>query len=294
MLSLNRTFALSVALFLLVPASAHAQGDGGGWLSEFKFDQLRFVFWPGGVENRQDSDGKGSAIIVQADKVAITEWDALDVRHCIDGDDTWCSYPEVAQLCPNSANTCRNGQVEVGEIQSFQTIAQVVLRSKIEKVDQLADTLETNITVGGLQAKSVKIMKLVIHGAEGVVDSNETIFADVEAKATYENDKDATSHVIHIGELKLKDDGFIYKQAIWKIGPSGWKYDAGATAPDAGKKFMSDAGYFSSQDQFEQLSVGGVDLHIVKAEGAGRSPGVAPVLVLAVLVAVVLVVNRRK
>lgn len=291
MLSLNRVFALTIALFFLVPASANAQDDGDGWLSEFKFDQLRFVFWPGGVENRQDSDGKGSAIIVQADKVAITEWDALDVRHCIDGDTSWCSYPELAELAGGN----NDGEVTAPETQSFQTYAQIGIRSQIQKVDQLADTLQTNITVGGMQAKSVKIMKLVIHGAEGVVDSNSTIFADVEAKATYENDKDAASHVIHVGELKLKDDGFIYKQTIWKMGPSDWKYDAGATTPDAGKKFVSDAGYFSSQDQFEQLSVGGVDLHAVKAEGGGgRSPNIAPILVLGVLAAVVLVVNRRK
>lgn len=291
MLLLNRIFAVSIALFLAVPVAVTAQEEEDGWFSEFKFDQLRFVVWPSGVENRQDSDGKGSAIVVQADKVAITEWDALDVRHCIDGDTSWCSYPELAELAGGN----NDGEVTAAETQSFQTYAQIGIRSQIQKVDQLADTLQTNITVGGLQAKSVKIMKLVIHGAEGVVDSNTTIFADVEAKATYDNDKDAKSHVIHVGELKLKDDGFIYKQTIWKMGPSDWKYDAGATSPDAAKKFVSDAGYFSSQDQFEQLSVGGVDLHVAKAEGGnGRSPGIAPVLVLAVLVAVVLVVNRRK
>ena len=290
MLPLNRLFALSVALFFLVPASAAAQEEEEGWLSEFKFDQLRFIVWPSGVENRQDSDGKGSAITVQADKVAITEFDALDVRHCIDGDETWCSYPEIIQAGGGGNN---DGDVTAAEVQNFQTFAQLGIRKAIPKVDQLADTLQANITVDGMQAKSVKIMKLVIHGAEGTRDSNATIFADVEAKATYDNDKDAKSHKIHVAELKLKDDGFIYKQTIWKMGATGWKFDAAATSADA-KKFVSDAGYFSSQDQFEQLSVSGIDMEVAKAEGGGRSPNVGPILVLAVIAAVLLVVNRRK
>lgn len=287
--ALDRVFALSLALFLVVPVSVAAQDGDGAWLSEFRFDQLKFVFWPSGVENRQDSDGTGSALTVHADKVAITEWDALDVRHCIDGDDTWCSYPELAR----AAGGNKNGEVEENEVSSFQTFAQIGLRSQIEKVDQLADTLQSNITVDGLQAKSVKIMKLVLHDVVGTVDSDETIYADVEAKATYDNDKDAKSHLIHIGELTLADDGFIYEQTLWTMGPAGWKFDAGATKPERAKRFVSENGYFSSQDQFESLSDDGVDLSAVKSGGAKKSPDIAPIALFAALVGVAALLRRR-
>jgi hypothetical protein len=284
---LKRSFALLLALFLAVPATVTAQD--GDWLSTFEFDQLKFVFWPAGVENRQDSDGKGSAITVHADRVAIKDWDALDVRHCIDGDQEWCSYPELAR----AAGGNNNGQVEPKEIQSFQTFAQIGLRSQIEKVDQLADTLQANITVDGLQAKSVKITKLVLHGAEGTVDSNETIFADVEAKATYENDKDAKTHLIKVGTLKLKPDGFVYKQSLWSMGPAGWKFDTAGTKPNEAKPFVTEKGYFSSQDKFEQLSATGIELVATKGEASKKSPGIGAVAILGALAVAFVVLRRR-
>lgn len=278
-----KRIALLVPLLALLgaPVASAQQGD---IFELFQFRELKFQFWPSGVENRQDSDGKGSAIIVHVGRVRVEDWDALELRHCIDGDADWCTYQ-----IPGGNN---DGNITARELEDFQTFAQIGLRSAVPTVDALMDTLQENLTVDGLKGKNVKIIKVVFENASGPVDRNDTIMVDIDAKVTYENEPKASKYLIRIGNLSLRPD-FVYDNAIWVLGGSGYQFDASATNPVGAKARVNPQGYFSSQTQFEDLSVQGLEFTITKGSPGKRSPGLEPLALLGALAALV-VVRRRE
>jgi hypothetical protein len=274
-----------VAVIFLVPPAA-AQGDS--IFSEFHFRDLKFEFWPSGVENRQSSDGSGSAITVHVNEVRVEGANAQELRHCIDADQSFCSYDT------SFFNGNKDGKVTTDEVESFQRLAGATLKRIIPRVADLAERLQKNVTVDDKQAKAAaSITKLAFQGAEGPTTSNATIIATIDAKVTYDNDGGAKKHDIAIGELSLKKELFFGQNVIWVTPVAGWGYDTKATRPDGAKSLVNSHGYFSSQAQFEDLAKSGLHLTAAKGAGSKKSPGPELGVVLAGL-ALLLMVGRRR
>lgn len=272
--------AVVATVFLLsVLGSASAQEQ---IFLEFKFQDLRFVVWPAGLENRGGTDGKGSAITIHVNDVRIDDDAAVELRYCIDD-------PEV---CGN-LGADGDGTVEPLEVQNFENLTRFGIRSKVERVDQMLNALESNITVDGVPGKNSGIFGARLEGAEGPVDSDAQILATIEAKVTFDNDARAARHAIHVGNLSLRQDGFTYSNALWVVETKGWRFDAPSTQPAAAKPLVNEKGYFSSQSQFERLSGDGFDLSVVKESARKKSPGPDAALLLLALPIALLAVRYR-
>lgn len=263
------SFALAAALLVSVVPVGVAQDE---IFLEFKFTDLRFQVWPAGLENRANSDGKGSAITVHVNDVRIENEAAVELRYCIDEPD----------YCGNLGADA-DGTVEPAEVQSFENLTKLGIRSKVKRVDQMLDSLKANLTIDAAPGKTSAIYAADFRGAEGPVDSMAQILATIEAKVTFDNDPKAAKHVVHVGNLSLKQDGFTYTNAIWTTAIAGWRFDAAATVPVEAKNQVNSQGYFSTQAKFETLSGKGFDLTVVKETARKKSPGPDAALLLLAL-----------
>jgi len=250
--------------------------------SHFNFKDLKFQFWPGGLED--DADREGSAITVHVTKVEVKDLDAVEFRHCIDADMSFCSYN-----IPSSGN--QDGQVTAAEVADFKILVQAGLQGYVPKVRDFMNTLRTNISVDGQKAKLVNIYSVVITGAEGDTDSNATILVDLDAKALYKNDYKAAKHVVKIGNMTLRP-GFSYTNAIWAAGDASWSFDPTSTKPESAKSVVNQHGLFTAQTSYESLGEKGLELTLVKGASKGKSPGLEVPLLVAVLVGLALVRRR--
>lgn len=248
--------------------------------SHFTFDELRFKFWPEGLED--DPDREGSAITIHVTRAEVKEIDAVEFRHCMDGDMSFCSY-EIP-----GGN--QDGTVSTDEVNSFKAFVPFI-QTKVPKVKEFMDTLRNNVTVDAQKAKFVNIFNVVITGAEGDTDSEAPILVDLDAKALYKNDYKAAKHVVTVGNMTLSP-GFSYNKAIWAAADPSWVFDPGATKPDGAKSVVNQHGLFTAQASYESLGEKGLELTLVKGAAKGKSPGVElPILVLG-LVALALVRRR--
>ena len=250
--------------------------------SHFNFKDLKFQFWPGGLED--DADREGSAITVHVTKVEVKDLDAVEFRHCIDADMSFCSYN-----IPSSGN--QDGQVTAAEVADFKILVQAGLQGYVPKVRDFMNTLRTNISVDGQKAKLVNIYSVVITGAEGDTDSNATILVDLDAKALYKNDYKASKHVVNIGNLTLRP-GFAYGNAIWASADAGWRFETSSIKPDSAKSVVNQHGLYTGQLSFETLSEKGLELTLVKGSGGSKSPGLELPLIALALVGLAMVRRR--
>lgn len=257
-----RRLAFAVIVVFLAPTAAAQQSE---IFEEFQFRQLKFQVWPSGVENRAKTDGVGSALTVHVDRAVIEDLDAVELRHCIDGDASFCSY----EIPGGNAD----GVVTAAEVESFQSFAQVGLRAAVPRVNDFAKTLQNNVSVDGLPGKNVALTRVEFEGAEGSTDSNATVLAFIDAKVTYDNDAAAKRHTIVVGNLSLQPHGFVYDNAIWTTAAEGWGFDAAATQPDAARSLVNVNGYFSPQAQFESLAEDGLTFTMAQGAGEKKSPG---------------------
>lgn len=275
-----RSLLFAVLALLLAPAAAAQQSE---IFEEFQFQQLKFQVWPGGVENRAKSDGVGSAVTVHVERAVIEDIDAVELRHCIDGDESFCTY----EIPGGNAD----GVVTAAEVESFQTFAQVGLRAAVPRVNDFAKTLQNNVSIDGLKGKNVALTRVEFQGAEGNTDSNTTVLAFIDAKVTYDNDAKAERHTIVVGNLSLHPQGFVYADTIWVVVAEGWGFDAAGTQPDTARSLVNVNGYFSPQARFESLAEQGLTLVVAKGAGAKKSPG--PELVVLVGAIAVAAMLRR-
>jgi hypothetical protein len=287
--------AIAILLFLGTLAVPTAPADQGQIFTVFAFDTLKFEFHPEGVEKSASSDPEGSAIRIFVVNVAVVEWDAYDLRHCIDGHED-CEYPIIWQ-----ANN--DGQVQAEEVEAFQKVANSVAKS-IEEVGNLTRLVQENITVDGVNSASPQVTSLRFENAAGPIDSMDRIDAYVDVTARYDNDADADSHTIQVRGLDLAGDGFEYGEAIWTVQPGdGWAYDPSATEPPSAASKVSADGWVSDQASFETAtaSSSGLSLAVVRAQGedGGGSPSNGLLIVLAgvgvaIVVAGAVALGRRQ
>ncbi|HLE47007.1 MAG TPA: hypothetical protein VI818_01820 [Candidatus Thermoplasmatota archaeon] len=267
-----------LAAATLLAAPVHGQD----LFSHFQFKDLKFQFWPEGLED--DADREGSAITVHVTRVEVKDLDAVEFRHCIDSDMSFCSY----NLPPTGD---QDGTVERDEVADFRNIVQVGLQGYVPKVREFTDTLRHNITIDGQKATLVNIYNVAITGAEGDTDSNATILVDLDAKALYKNDYKAAKHVVKIGNMTLRP-GFSYTNAIWAAGDASWSFDPTSTKPESAKSVVNQHGLFTAQTSYESLGEKGLELTLVKGASKGKSPGLEVPLLVAVLVGLALVRRR--
>lgn len=279
---MRRIVALSVLVLLAYSAPVAAQDD---FFSEFHFKKLQFKFWPSGVDNRQKSDGAGSAITVHVDEVRIEGINAQELRHCIDGDPSFCSY----QIPGGNAD----GTVTSDEVQSFENISIAAIKSAVPRVGKMATMLQKNVSVDGMAGKNAVITRVQFKGAEGKTSSEALVLAYIDAKVTYENDPKAKSHTIKVDDLPLKEEFFIYDNALWVSGNDRWSFDREATSPGEAKNLVNSQGYFSTQDRFEQLSTQGLQIKVQEGGGSKRSPGPEAAAILGTLALLAILIRRR-
>lgn len=277
---LRPTLATAAALILLAQP-VHAQED---FFSEFHFNKLEFKFWPAGVENRQESDGVGSAITVHVDRVLIEADSAWELRNCIDGDSGVCTY--------DIPGGNQDGTVTADEVESFEQFAKIGIKSRVPRVGKFAEMLQQNVSVDGMQGKTAVITRVDFQGAEGSVESDADVIAYVDAKVTYDNDPKAKTHTIRIDDLPLKSELFLYDSVLWVAGVPKWSFDTKATTPDGAKPRVTAEGYYSNQDTFESLAATGMEIQ-VKEGGAKKSPGVGFAALVGVVALAAVALRRR-
>jgi hypothetical protein len=218
------------------------------------------------------------------DEVKIEDLSASELRHCIDHEMSFCAY--------DIPGGNEDGTVTAEEVDSFERFAQIGIKSKVPRVGKFAEMLQKNVTVDGLQGKTAIITRVDFQGAEGKIESEETVIAYVDAKVTYDNDPKAKTHVIKVDDLPLKSELFIYQSALWVTSTDKWGFDAGATTPQAAKDRVSAKGFFSNQDTFETLAANGMQIQV--KEGAGKkSPGIEAGLLIAAVGVLAVALRRR-
>lgn len=272
---LARTLAAGlVTLALLTPVST-AQSD---FFVLYSFEELVFEFHPEGLPKTHADDPDGSALVVKVRSVAVDDWHAYDLRHCMDGQDS-CEYYNPSNPAWE-AN--QDGEVQTSEVEGF-TEAISAFVAFIPEVRNLTDLAQNNMTVDGEHSSKPRIQSVVFEGAEGSIQSQDMITAQVEIVARYDNDAGSDRHVIRVDDLPLREQGFTYDSVRWGVtGEEAWVFVPEATQPAEARSNTTAAGYTGSQDAFEPLTEDGFVLETAQEGGdGGGSPGVGVLLVLA-------------
>jgi hypothetical protein len=276
--------SVGLALVLLTPAAAAQEG----FLVTFHFDTLWFKFHPLGLASTK---AKGSGIEVFAQNVNIAGDEVKDLRHCIDG---WgepdCSYGNLLQVAGYEAN--KDGQVTAQEVADFKPFA-LLGAGQIPKIQRLSQVLKDNVTVDGVAGGTPRVVELDFREAEGGVDDTAPAHADVKVEVGYENDRNAKHHEIHMHDLGLQAEGFLYNEVRWTLEDDPkWDYKPDQTLPGSVKGRVTKDGWTSNQGDFESAT--NETLRLVVELPKKKTPGPEALAILgAVAVALVLVVRRR-
>lgn len=280
--------ALFVLGFAPVPVGSQAFGI------DFEFNVLKFTFLPEGFEGSGDEGG--SALEAYADRVQIKDADALDLRHCIDGQRD-CSYYDALQVAGYRGN--QNRVVEQNELNNFQILAPLGVKQE-PKIVALNNLLQHNLTVDGLEGKRPRVDNVTFAGALGDIESQATVDAFITIEVEYDNDKKAKTHEVVVRDLSLTSQGFAYGNAVWIHKSSrSWSWSTDATQPPAAKTFVTKEGWFSTQPQFEDSTKGPLKLVIeqkgsaISAGGMGLWIALGLFILLALAVLAFLLLRRR-
>lgn len=257
-------FVLLPALALLVP-TASAQGVDLG--IDFTFDQLRFTFHPNGPE--ASGDEGGSSLDIFADRVKVEGDKALDLRHCIDGQDD-CSYSGALKLVGYAGD--KNGEVEATELQNFQQLAPLGVEQE-PKIVALNGLIRHNISVDGKEGGRPHVTEVTFEGVLGPANSTATVDAFITIEVEYNNDKKAKSHTIEVRDIDLTAQGYAYGNAVWvDQAVKNWQWNAKKTEPASVRGFVTADGWTSTQTQFEESTLGPLKL-VVEQKSGKRAPG---------------------
>lgn len=280
--------AATLAVLLLVAPAANAQND---FFVIYSFEELNFEFHPEGLPKTHADDPDGSALVVKVRDVAVEDWRAQDLRHCMDGQSS-CEYynPDNPKWEAN-----QDGEVQASEVQEF-TEAISVFVTFIPEVRELTDLAQQNITVDDEHSKKPRLQSVVFENAEGPINSTDAITAHVDIVARYDNDAGADRHVLRADGLPLRDKGFTYDTVRWTVASedAAWQFVPDATQPSDARANTTEAGYASGQTAFETLTEQGFSLETAKQSEGGGSPGFGAVAAAAAVACAVAFLTLRR
>lgn len=269
---MNRILVPLVAGTLLALPSAAAQGLEEQ-MEEFRFAEFVLsLYWDAG-ENK-------ATIKATARGLTIEGQGASELRHCIDGDEDGCPYPPLASAAGGSD---QDGEVTSEEVRSFEETLREGLRLSSD-VQQLVTNIKGLVKMDDLAPTSVGLTAIRIHGAEGGVDSRDTIRVDAEITGVFGRVKNTNTHDVW---LQRRESNLTIADRVTVTGGKNWRLVGDSIKPVQMQQYFSGGKLSGTQDEFESSTPLTFTIEYHK-----KSPGVGVLGPLVALGAVLLA--RRK